>query len=52
MERLEQRTAYVNALLKNEKFTFDTDERITLNRKEMPYPKDLNGCGSSICRSC
>ena len=42
MERLEQRTAYVNELLKNEKFRFDTDERITINRKEMPYPKDLN----------
>ena len=42
MERLEQRTAYVNDLLKNEKFTFDTDERITVNRKEMPYPKDLD----------
>jgi carboxyl-terminal processing protease len=41
MERLEQRTAYANELLKNEKFTFDTDERITINRKEMPYPKDL-----------
>jgi C-terminal peptidase prc len=41
MERLEQRTAYVNNLLKHEKFTFDTDERITINRKEMPYPKDL-----------
>jgi carboxyl-terminal processing protease len=42
MERLEQRTAYVNERLKNDKFTFDTDERITINRKEMPYPKDLN----------
>jgi carboxyl-terminal processing protease len=42
MERLEQRTAYVNDLLKHEKFTFDTDERITINRKEMPYPKDLD----------
>ncbi len=41
MERLEQRTTYVNALLKNEKFTFDTDDRITINRKDIPYPKDL-----------
>ena len=29
-------------LLKNEKFTFDTDERITINRKQMPYPADLD----------
>lgn len=42
MERLDQRTAYANELLKNEKFKFDTDERITINRKEMPYPKDLD----------
>jgi carboxyl-terminal processing protease len=41
-ERLSQRTAYVEAMLKNEKFTFDTDERIALNRKGMPYPKDLD----------
>ena len=41
MERLQQRVAYVDDLLKNEKFTFDTDERITINRKEQPYPRDL-----------
>ncbi len=42
MERLAQRTAYADDLLKNEKFTFDTDERITINRKELPYPADLD----------
>jgi len=42
MERLEQRTAYAQDLLKNEKFTFDTDERITINRKGLPYPADLD----------
>ena len=42
MERLQQRTAYADDLLKHEKFTFDTDERIMINRKEMPYPADLN----------
>ena len=42
MERLEQRTAYADDLLKNEKFTFDTDERITINRKDLPYPADLD----------
>src|SRR2546429_5276634 len=28
-------------LLKTEKFTFDSDERIAINRHELPYPKDL-----------
>ena len=42
MERLEQHTAYVQDLLKNEKFAFDTDERITINRKGLPYPADLD----------
>ena len=42
MERLEQRTAYADELLKHEKFTFDTDERIMINRKGLPYPADLD----------
>jgi carboxyl-terminal processing protease len=42
MERLQQRTAYADELLEHEKFTFDTDERILINRKNMPYPADLN----------
>ena len=41
VERLEQRTAYVDELLKKDKFKFDTDERFPLTRKGMPYPKDL-----------
>jgi len=41
VHRLEQRVAYVDELLKNEKFTFDTDERVTIIRKDLPYPKDL-----------
>jgi carboxyl-terminal processing protease len=41
MERLEQHVAYVDELLKTEKFTFDGDERVVVNRHEMPYPKDL-----------
>ena len=40
--RLQQRVAYVDELLKTEKFTFDTSERILLNRKGQPYPKDLD----------
>ena len=43
VERLQQRTAYADDLLKQEKFTFDTDERITINRKGAPYPADLDG---------
>ena len=42
IERLQQRVAYVDELLKTEKFTFDTDERIRIDRKEQPYPRDLN----------
>jgi carboxyl-terminal processing protease len=42
MERLEQRTAYAEDLLKHEKFTFNTDERITINRKGLPYPANLD----------
>ncbi len=38
---LEQRVAYADELLKNEKFAFDTDDRIPSNRHELPYPKDL-----------
>lgn len=41
VERLEQRVAYVDQLLQTEKFTFETDERVVLNRKDLPYPKDL-----------
>src|ERR1043166_3613034 len=42
IQRFQQRVAYVDDLLKHEKFTFDTDEKIAINRKEQPYPKDLN----------
>jgi len=42
MERLEQRTAYAEELLAHEKFTFDTDDRILINRKQVPYPADLD----------
>src|SRR5258708_26462347 len=41
VERLQQRVSYVDGLLQNEKFTFDTDERVVFNRKDLPYPKDL-----------
>ena len=42
MERHQQRVAYADELLKTENFTFDTDERVIINRRESPYPKDLD----------
>lgn len=41
VKRLQQRVAYADELLHNDKFTFDTDERVVLNRKDLPFPKDL-----------
>lgn len=41
-ERLEQRVAYALELLKTEKFAFDTEEKITLNRRDAEPPADLN----------
>lgn len=40
-ERIQQQYDYVNELLQNEKFKFDTDDKFVLNRKTMPRPKDL-----------
>jgi carboxyl-terminal processing protease len=42
LQRLEQRTAYAQELLKNDKFIFDTDEHIITDRRELAYPKDLD----------
>lgn len=42
LERLGQRVAYAENMLKNEKFEFNTDERILLDRREAPYPRDLD----------
>lgn len=41
-ERLDQRAAYVLELLKDEKFEFADDEQITVNRKDEPFPLDLD----------
>src|SRR5436190_4508525 len=41
IERLGQRVAYADDLLKNEKFEFNTDERVTVDRRDSPNPKDL-----------
>ena len=42
VERLQQRVAYADDLLHKESFSFDTDDRVVLNRKDLPYPKDIN----------
>jgi carboxyl-terminal processing protease len=41
-ERLEQRVAFAQDLLKNEKFTFDTEERVMLNRRDAEPPRDVD----------
>ncbi len=41
-ERLEQRTEYVQELLKSEKFDFSAAERVVINRKDQSAPKDLD----------
>jgi len=41
MERLTQHTDYVNKLLAQDRFKFDTDDRILLDRRQAPYPKNL-----------
>ena len=40
-KRLEQHVDYVLELLKTEQFTFDTDERVAMNRRDQPFPKDM-----------
>ena len=42
IQRLQQRVGYADELLHSEKFDFNTDEKIILNRKDSPYPKDLD----------
>jgi carboxyl-terminal processing protease len=42
MDRLRQHVAYIDQLLKTEKFDFTSNDRITLNRHESPYPKNLD----------
>lgn len=42
LERLQQRVAYAREMLQHEPFVFDTDERIATNRREAPYPRDLD----------
>ena len=42
LKRMDQRVSYVLDLLQNEKFVFDTDEKVTVNRRYEPYPADLD----------
>jgi len=41
LERVTQRTDYVNKLLKQDQFRFTSDEHITLDRRHAAYPKDM-----------
>ncbi|MGD0745118.1 MAG: carboxy terminal-processing peptidase, partial [Verrucomicrobiota bacterium] len=42
VERFVQHAAYVDELLQQDKFKFNTDEHILLDRSHAPYPKDLD----------
>ena len=42
VDRLKQHVAYVDELLKTEKFDFTGDDRAVLDRRELPYPKNLD----------
>src|SRR5271154_2214428 len=42
IERLQQREAYIEDVLKNERFDFNTDERVLLNRHDTPRPADID----------
>jgi carboxyl-terminal processing protease len=41
-KRIQQHVAYVNELLKQEKFKFTDDEKILIDRRHAPFPKDLD----------
>ncbi|EEF60699.1 carboxyl-terminal protease [Pedosphaera parvula Ellin514] len=41
MQRLDERVAYANGLLKNDQFDFTGSDRVLLVRKEQPFPKDM-----------
>jgi carboxyl-terminal processing protease len=41
LERIRQHTDYVNQLLKQDRFKFNTDEHIATDRRHAPYPQDL-----------
>ena len=42
LERLDPQVNYVMNLLTNEKFEFNSDDRIAVDRRKAPYPKNLD----------
>jgi carboxyl-terminal processing protease len=42
MERLRQRAAYSDDLLKRDDFNFNSDEQVVMIRKDAPWPKNLD----------
>src|ERR1039457_473536 len=40
-ERFQQHTAYVNELLQQDKFKLNTEDKIQIDRRHEPFPKDL-----------
>lgn len=40
MDRFREHVAYVDELLKTEKFDFTSNDKIAVNRHDLPYPKD------------
>jgi len=42
LERIQQHADHVNELLQEDKFKFNTDEHILLDRRHASYPRDLN----------
>jgi len=42
LERLKDHVDYVDQLLKTEKFEFTSNDRLTVNRHDLPYPKNLD----------
>lgn len=42
MDRLKDHVDYVDQQLKTEKFDFTSNDRLTINRRELPYPKNVD----------
>ena len=42
LQRFQEHNAYTDELLRHERFKFTTDEKIQLDRRHAPFPKDLN----------
>jgi carboxyl-terminal processing protease len=41
-ERLHERVAYADDVLKHDSFKFDSDDQVQVDRKDAPYPKSLD----------